>query len=95
MHTMHEEHFGIAIVELMSSGIITVAHDSAGPKSDIIGGAPEKAGYLANGEDQYIFMVKYALLNYDTTEFYKMRHYAREYVHNKFSVDSFMKNFMD
>lgn len=40
-------------------------------------------------------MVKYALLNYDTTEFYKMRHYAREYVHNKFSVDSFMKNFMD
>jgi len=51
MHTMREEHFGIAIVELMSSGIITVAHDSAGPKTDIIGPAPEKAGYLANGED--------------------------------------------
>ena len=29
---MNNEHFGIAIVELMASGIITVAHDSAGPK---------------------------------------------------------------
>ena len=79
MHTMHEEHFGIAIVELMSSGIITVAHDSAGPKSDIIGGAPEKAGYLANGQDQYAFIIKYALLNYDQEECQKLRYYARDY----------------
>ena len=32
MHTMKDEHFGIAVVEMMSSGIIVVAHDSAGPK---------------------------------------------------------------
>jgi hypothetical protein len=29
---MKHEHFGIAIVELMSAGIITIAHNSAGPK---------------------------------------------------------------
>lgn len=65
---MHEEHFGIAVVELMSSGIITVAHNSAGPKSDIIGGAHYKAGYLANGGDEYTSIIKNALINYDTPE---------------------------
>lgn len=39
IHTMKEEHFGISIVEMMSAGLITIAHDSAGPKMDIIGGA--------------------------------------------------------
>lgn len=39
-------------------------------------------------------MVKYALLNYDTPEMQKLRYFAREYAHNKFSVDSFMVNFM-
>ncbi len=37
IHTMKNEHFGISVVELMSSGIITIAHNSAGPKEDIIG----------------------------------------------------------
>ena len=92
---MREEHFGIAIVELMSSGIITVAHDSAGPKTDIIGSSPEKAGFLATDQQQYTFIIKYALLNYDSAEFKKMRTFARNYTHNKFSVESFMNNFMD
>ena len=48
IHTMKEEHFGISIVEMMSAGLITIAHDSAGPKMDIIGGAEEPVGYLAN-----------------------------------------------
>lgn len=39
IHTMKEEHFGISIVEMMSAGLITIAHDSAGPKMDIIGAA--------------------------------------------------------
>jgi alpha-1,2-mannosyltransferase len=28
IHTMKYEHFGIAIVELMAAGIVTIAHDS-------------------------------------------------------------------
>ena len=31
IHTMKYEHFGIAIVELMSAGIITIAHNSGIP----------------------------------------------------------------
>jgi alpha-1,2-mannosyltransferase len=38
IHTMRNEHFGIAVVELMSAGIVTIAHKSAGPFYDIIGG---------------------------------------------------------
>ena len=33
---MKAEHFGITIVEMMAAGIITVAHNSAGAKFDII-----------------------------------------------------------
>jgi len=29
---MKEEHFGIVVAELMSSGIVTIAHNSGGPK---------------------------------------------------------------
>jgi alpha-1,2-mannosyltransferase len=36
IHTMWNEHFGIGVVEMMSAGLITIAHDSGGPKSDII-----------------------------------------------------------
>ena len=36
LHSMWCEHFGIGIVELMASGVIVVAHNSGGPKSDIV-----------------------------------------------------------
>ncbi|KAI8322790.1 UDP-Glycosyltransferase/glycogen phosphorylase [Martensiomyces pterosporus] len=36
MHTMRDEHFGINIVEMLAAGLFTIAHDSAGPKLDII-----------------------------------------------------------
>ena len=37
LHTMKDEHFGIAIVEMMSAGLVTIAHASGGPLKDIIG----------------------------------------------------------
>ena len=36
LHTMWNEHFGIGVVEMMAAGLVTIAHDSGGPKSDII-----------------------------------------------------------
>lgn len=33
---MVQEHFGISVVEMMAAGVVTLAHDSAGPKMDII-----------------------------------------------------------
>lgn len=47
IHTMKEEHFGISIVEMMSAGLIVIAHNSAGPKMDIIGSASKIVGFLA------------------------------------------------
>jgi len=54
IHTMYEEHFGIAIVELMSAGLITIAHASAGPLLDIIGATEEPVGFVAKTEQDYI-----------------------------------------
>ena len=36
IHTMWNEHFGIGVVEMMAAGLVTIAHDSGGPSSDII-----------------------------------------------------------
>ena len=48
LHTMEDEHFGIAIVEMMSAGLVTVAHASGGPLHDIIGNQEEQIGFLAS-----------------------------------------------
>ena len=40
LHTMWNEHFGISVVEMMAAGLITVAHDSGGPKLDLISSVP-------------------------------------------------------
>ncbi|KAJ1727753.1 asparagine-linked glycosylation protein [Coemansia biformis] len=36
IHTMRDEHFGIGVVEMMAAGLLTIAHDSAGPQMDIV-----------------------------------------------------------
>lgn len=36
LHAMVDEHFGICVVEYMAAGVIPVAHDSAGPRMDIV-----------------------------------------------------------
>jgi alpha-1,2-mannosyltransferase len=48
VHTMWNEHFGISIVEMMAAGLVVVAHNSGGPKLDIIG-HPSGDASLANG----------------------------------------------
>ncbi len=49
IHTMRDEHFGITIVEMMSAGLLTIAHKSGGPLNDIIGNASMQVGLLAIG----------------------------------------------
>jgi alpha-1,2-mannosyltransferase len=51
LHTMWCEHFGIGVVELQASGVITIAHNSGGPQSDIIDHG--RTGYLADTVEEY------------------------------------------
>ena len=94
MHTMAFEHFGIALVELMSSGIITVAHKSAGPLEDIIGAAPHGVGYLADSKDSYAVMIGRALANFEDETHRLMRVRAKEWVKDQFGLDAFDSKFV-
>lgn len=89
VHTMEYEHFGIAVVELMSSGIITIAHNSAGPKGDIIGPAPKPVGYICDTKENYAKMAESALLGYDDPFHTEMRLNARAWVKDKFGIEAF------
>ena len=40
---MWNEHFGIGIVEMMAAGLLVIAHNSGGPKTDIITPLPINA----------------------------------------------------
>lgn len=51
LHTMKDEHFGISVIEMLASGLMTVAHDSAGPKLDIITSKIPLVGYLASSKN--------------------------------------------
>ena len=54
IHTMWNEHFGIGIVEMMAAGVIVVAHNSGGPRSDIVTpSGPDQDGFLASTADEY------------------------------------------
>jgi len=54
VHTMWNEHFGINVVEFMAAGAVPVAHDSGGPREDIVvelDGLP--TGFRATTPEQY------------------------------------------
>lgn len=59
LHTMWNEHFGIGIVEMQAAGCIPIAHNSGGPKQDIVTpvvGVESIAiptGFLADTEEGY------------------------------------------
>jgi len=46
---MEAEHFGISVVEMLAAGLLVIAHNSAGPKFDII----KDSNYLADRKEDY------------------------------------------
>ena len=56
---MRQEHFGIGIVEMMAAGLVTIAHNSGGPKTDII--RHGQTGFLAMTADEYADAIHQAL----------------------------------
>ncbi len=108
LHTMWNEHFGISVVEMMAAGLIVVAHNSGGPKKDIItppntaatsesqDGSPLHTGYLASTEEEYADCIDKALLDgnaKDANTGIRLR--ARKSVRSKFSDETFTQNVQD
>ncbi|EGT60181.1 hypothetical protein CAEBREN_19733 [Caenorhabditis brenneri] len=55
IHTMHNEHFGISVVEAMAASTIILSNDSGGPKMDIVKNFEQHCvGYLSVTRDEYV-----------------------------------------
>ncbi|KAJ3122563.1 asparagine-linked glycosylation protein [Nowakowskiella sp. JEL0407] len=97
LHTMWNEHFGIGVVEYMAAGLIPLAHNSGGPKSDIIvnreTNTDMKTGYLASTVDEFSDKM-YEILTLPMDLDIKIRKSARESVREQFSDDQFTKGFI-
>lgn len=62
LHTMWNEHFGIGVVEMMAAGLLVIAHDSGGPKADIVlTVSGKRTGYLASSVDTFAAAMNEAL----------------------------------
>jgi len=95
IHTMRQEHFGIGIVEMMAAGLLVIAHDSGGPKTDIIQVDDPKngiagTGFLATTEEEYAEAI-YNALTMDIKSSQDMRRRAQASA-TRFSDDAFDKS---
>ena len=76
LHSMWNEHFGIGVVEMMAAGLVTIAHNSGGPKADIVQDNG-RVGFLATTEAEYCAFMHRAIMN-EGGEMDKLRENARE-----------------
>lgn len=95
LHTMWNEHFGIGVVEMMAAGVLVIAHDSGGPKFDIVRNAKDeetRTGFLANDDDSYARAMRTILqLNEDQREATRLR--ARDHI-KQFTEEEFGRAFV-
>ncbi|KAM4701057.1 GDP-Man:Man(3)GlcNAc(2)-PP-Dol alpha-1,2-mannosyltransferase [Discoglossus pictus] len=93
LHTMWNEHFGIGVVECMAAGTIILAHNSGGPKLDIV--VPyegHETGFLADSEESYASAMDH-ILSLSQEQRLLLRQNARQSV-TRFSDQEFEANFL-
>ncbi|KAJ9160356.1 hypothetical protein P3X46_025764 [Hevea brasiliensis] len=92
MHSMTDEHFGISVVEYMAAGAIPIAHNSAGPKMDIVLEEDgQKTGFLAQNVEEFADAIL-KVLRMPETERLKMAAAARKRA-SRFSDQRFYEDF--
>lgn len=92
IHSMIDEHFGISVVEYMAAGAIPIAHNSAGPKMDIVLEEDgQRTGFLAQSVEEYADAIV-QLVKMPETERLKMAEAARKRA-AKFSEQRFFEDF--
>ncbi|KAK9049022.1 hypothetical protein SSX86_032010 [Deinandra increscens subsp. villosa] len=92
IHSMIDEHFGISVVEYMAAGAIPIAHNSAGPKMDIV--LPEEGketGFLAQTVEDYAEAIL-KILRMSESEKHEMAAAARRRA-SRFSEQRFYEDF--
>ena len=67
--------FSLGIVECMAAGAITVAHNSGGPKLDIIDN--KRTGFLCSLPEEYADVLRQLLLEYSESDREHVRDAAR------------------
>ncbi|GFT14518.1 GDP-Man:Man(3)GlcNAc(2)-PP-Dol alpha-1,2-mannosyltransferase [Nephila pilipes] len=93
LHTMKDEHFGIGIVECMSAGLIMIAHNSGGPKMDIIiSNNGKKTGFLATDFNSFADAME-SVWKMDTKDLNELRTNARVSM-SRFSSNKFETTFL-
>lgn len=93
LHAMWNEHFGISIVEAMAAGLIMVAHDSGGPRADIIETQRgSQTGFLAIDSDEYAKVLA-NIIHMNSEQRNVIRNAARASV-NRFSCLQFEGEFL-
>lgn len=78
LHTMVNEHFGIAIAEFMQSYVPVVAHNSGGPKEDILrveNPTDPCLGFLCETDEEFVDRVCYCLTQFKTLDSMRVRAY--------------------
>lgn len=93
IHSMIDEHFGIVVVEYMAAGAIPIAHNSAGPKMDIV--LPEdgkQTGFLAQSVEEYAEAIL-KVMRMPESEKHEMAAAARKRS-NRFSEQRFYEDFI-
>ena len=94
LHSMWNEHFGMGVVEAAAAGLLVLAHDSGGPREDIVvetEAGKGRCGLLAASSEEYAeALVKVFGSEWKGGEDMEgMRRRGREWCSNQFSDERF------
>lgn len=93
LHTKHNEHFGISIVEAMSYGCVPVVHRSGGPWIDILDQKQGEYGYAYETAEEAYRYIEFLMVDRVAREEIARR--ARERALSLFSEETFQRRMVE